>query len=233
MEKYSNKNQNDNNPCEQISPMFQLLSPEELQIVDKNRITIHFKSGEIIQKQGTFMSHIIFIVSGMAKVYFERADQSNTILRIVKPMSFVGGPGIYSDHLYHFTVSAMKETSVCYFDFALLKSILDQNKAFGAEFLKDFSISILEVYNRLMTLTHKNVTGKMAYTILYLFEEVYKNNEQFISISRHDLADLSSVSRDSSVKILRDFQNEGIIRITDHTIELLKPDTLRMIQSVG
>jgi CRP/FNR family transcriptional regulator len=84
-----------------------------------------------------------------------------------------------------------------------------------------------------MNLTNKNIAGKMAYTLLYLFEEIYENKEQFVHISKNDLADLSAVSRDSSVKILRDFQNEGIIRMTDHTIELVKPDTLRMIQSVG
>jgi len=233
MENRIEKNQNESYSCELISPMFQLLSPEELQLVDKNRLTIHFKAGEIIQKQGTFMTHIIFIVSGMAKVYYEREDQNNTILRIVKPISFVGGPGIYSDHFYHFTIAALKDTSVCYIDFAIFKNILNQNIAFASEFLKDFSNSILSVLNRLMTLTNKNIAGKMAYTLLYLFEEVYENREQLISISNHDLADLSAVSRDSSVKILRDFQKEGIIRMTDHVIEIVKPDTLRMIQSVG
>jgi CRP-like cAMP-binding protein len=233
MESLIDKNQNDNYPCEQISPMFKLLSPEELQIVEENKINIHFKAGEIIQKQGTFMSHIIFIVSGMAKVYFEREDQNNTILRIVKPMSFVGGPGIYSDHFYHFTIAALKDTSVCYIDFAVFKNILNQNIAFASEFLKDFSISILSVYNRLMALANKNIAGKMAYSLLYLLEEVHENKEQSISISKHDLADLSAVSRDSSVKILRDFQKEGIIRMTDHVIEIIKPEKLRLIESVG
>lgn len=233
MENRIEKNHNNCYTCEQISPMFHLLSPEELRTANENRLIIHFKSGEIIQKQGTYMSHIIFIVSGMVKVYFEREDQNNTILRIVKPMSFVGGPGIYSDHLYHFTVAALKETSVCYIDFTLFKNILNKNAAFAAEFLKDFSISILSVYNRLMALTNKNIAGKMAYTLLYLFEEVYENREQIISISKHDLADLSAVSRDSSAKILRDFQKEGIIRMTDHLIEIIKPDALRMIQAVG
>jgi CRP/FNR family transcriptional regulator len=213
--------------------MFLLLSPEELDLVNKTRINIHFKPGEIIQKQGTSMTHIIFIVTGLAKVYYEGENEVNTILRIVKPMSFVGGPGIYSDHLYHFTVSALNETSVCYFDFTIFKNILNQNVAFASEFLKDFSISILSVYNRLMALTNKNIAGKMAYTLLYLLEEVYENREQFISISKHDLADLSAISRDSSMKILREFQKEEIIRMTDHMIEIIKPDTLRMIQSVG
>lgn len=126
----------------------------------------------------------------------------------------------------------MKETAVCYIDFAVFKKILNQNIAFAAEFLKDFSLSILSVYNRLMTLTNKNISGKMAYTLLYLFEEVYENQEQHIIISKNDLADLSAVSRDSSVKFLRDFQHEGIISITNHTVELLKPDKLRLIESV-
>ena len=216
-----------------ISPMFLLLDAEELQIVNRNKIQIHFKAGEIIQKQGTSMTHIIFVLSGLVKVYFEGGDQCNTILRIVKPMSFVGGPGIYSDHLYHFTIAAMTEASVCYFDFAVFKTLLDQNKVFAAEFLKDFSISILSVYNRLMTLSHKNIAGKMAFTLMYLFDDVYGGKEQMISISRHDLADLSAISKDSSVKILRDFQNEGIIRMTNNELELIKPETLRMIQSVG
>ena len=224
MENHIKSYQNDCIPCERISPMFMLLNPDELRTLNENRINIHFKSGEIIQKQGTSMTHIIFIFSGLVKVYFEGEDEVNTILRIVKPMSFVGGPGIYSDHLYHFTIAALNETSVCYFDFALLKNILDHNNAFASEFLKDFSISILSVYNRLMTLTHKNIAGKMAYTLLYLFEDVYENKENSILFSKHDLADLASVSRDSAVKILRDFQHEGIIRMTDHKIEIIKPD---------
>jgi CRP-like cAMP-binding protein len=213
--------------------MFRILNPDELQMVKENRINVHFKAGEIIQKQGTFMSHVISVNAGLAKVYLEGENTSNTILRIVKPTGFIGGPGIYSDQLYHFTVSAMKETSVCFIEITTFKSILDQNKAFASEFMKDFSLNVISVYNRLMSLTQKQTAGRLAYALLYLFEEVYQNSETSISISRHDLADLSAISGDSLVKVLRNFQHEGIIRISNSELELIKPDTLRMIQSVG
>jgi len=233
MENSNEKSHNDCLTCERRSPMFQMLSPDELQMVKDSRLNIHFKAGEIIQKQGTFMSHVISVNSGLAKLYLEGKNTSNTILRIVRPTSFIGGPGIFSDQLYHFTISAMKDTSVCFIDIVVFKNILDQNKAFASEFMKDFSMNVIWVYNRLMALTQKQTAGRLAYALLYLFEEVYENSETIITISRHDLADLSAISRDSAVKILRDFQNEGIIRMTNNELELLKPDTLRMIQSVG
>jgi CRP/FNR family transcriptional regulator len=233
MENCREKNQNDCLTCERKSPMFMMLSLDELQIVKENRINIHFKAGEIIQKQGTFMSHVISINSGLVKIYLESQTNGSTILRIVKPTSFIGGPGIYADQLYHFTVAAMQDTSACFIDLAVFKNILAQNSSFAAEFMKDFSLNVISVYNRLMSLTQKQTVGRLAYALLYLFEEVNESSKTVISISRHDLADLSAVSRDSSVKILRDFQKEGIIRMTDHTIELLKPDTLKLIQSVG
>jgi len=213
--------------------MFLMLSQDELQMVKQNRINIHFKAGEIIQKQGTFMSHVISLNAGLAKIYLEGENTSKTILRIVKPTGFIGGPGIYSDQFYHFTVSALKDASVCFIDITIFKNILNQNKAFAAEFMKDFSLNVISVYNRLMALTQKQTLGRLAYALLYLFEEVNESKEAVISISRNDLADLSAISRDSMMKFLRSFQHEGIIRITDHTIELLQPETLRMIKSVG
>ena len=213
--------------------MFNLLSVEELQIIKHNKITIHYEAGEIIQKQGTFMSHVISVNSGLVKLYLEGDNQSSSILRIVTPTSFIGGPGIFFDQLHHFTVSAMKKTSVCFIELNAFKKILNQNNVFAAEFMKDFGKNVVSVYNRLITISQKQLAGRMAYALLYLFEEVYENKVAIIAISKKDLADLSSISRDSAVKILRDFQNEDLIRYTNNEVEIIQPETLRMIRSIS
>ena len=213
--------------------MFNLLSNEELHIIRDNRITIHYEVGEIIQKQGTFMSHVISVNSGLVKLYLEGDNHSNTILRIVTPTNFIGGPGIYFDQLHHFTVSAMKKTTVCFIDLNVFKNILNQNSAFATEFMRDFSKNVVSVYNRLITISQKQLAGRMAYAILYLFEEVYENKAVIIVVSKQDLADLSAISRDSAVKILRDFQQEALIRYTGNEIEILQPEALRRIWSIS
>jgi CRP/FNR family transcriptional regulator len=213
--------------------MFDLLTEEELILVRENRINLHFKAGELIQKQGTFMSHVISVNAGLVKVYLENEGVNNAILRIVASTNFIGSPGIWGDQHYHFTVKAMTDSSVCFIRYETFKEILERNKRFAGACLNDFSRSVLSTYNRLIRLTCNQQPGKMAYTLLYLFDEVFGGKEKKISIGRQDLAEMSSLSRDSAVKILNDFQREGIILISGNDIELLKPEMLQRLQTFG
>jgi len=50
---------------------------------------------------------------------------------------------------------------------------------------------------------------------------------------KQDLSDLSGMSKDSVIRILHDFQDDGIIRVTDNEIELLDPEGLKRISRFG
>lgn len=219
--------------CDLKSPLFCFLSDEELQLVRDNKITVVFKKGETIRKQGTYMSHVISVNAGLAKMYLEGLDNHNAIIRIVKPTNFIGGPGLFLDRLHHYTVSALIDTTVCFIDVDLFKDLIDRNKTFAHELMKDFSKNILSVYNRLIFLTQKQMPGRMADTLIYLFDEIYNSRKFTLHLSKQDLADLSGMAKDSAIKILRDFQNARIISMNDHDIELLDYDALRRISRTG
>ena len=219
--------------CESMSQLFRLLSLEELLLVDANKIHVNFKSGETIRKQGTFMSHVLSVNSGLAKLYLEGINGRSAILRIVKPTNFIGGPGIYFDQLHHFSITALVDSSVCFIDLQVFKKILTENKLFAEEFLRDFSRDVLTVYNRLINLTQQQMPGRMAHALLYLHDEIFQQSRFPMVLSRPDLADLSSMSRESAIKILREFRNEGLIRISDNHLELTDIQTLRSISHIG
>ena len=210
-----------------------LLSDEELDEIQKNRVNVIFKPGETLRKQGTAMTHVISVNRGLAKLYLEGVDHRNAILRLVKPTSFIGGPGIYLDLMHHYTVTALMESSVCFIDMNVFKKIIKQNSRFAEEFMKDFSRNTISVYNRLIYLTQKQMPGRMADTLLYLFNEIFQSTKLPLLVSKQDLADLSAMSKDSAVKVLREFQNEGIIKINDHEMELLNPEGLSTISKIG
>lgn len=210
-----------------------MLNNEELALVKDNKITVKFRKGEIIRKQGTYMSHVVSLNSGLAKTYLEGVEHRNAIIRIVKPTNFIGGPGIYLDQMHHFTISALMDSSVCFIDMKIFKQLIEQNKNFAGEFLKDFSRNILSVYNRLIYLTQKQMSGRLADTLLYLFEDVFESPRFHMVLSKQDLADLSGMSKDSAVKVFREFQNERIIRSVGNELELLDPETLKKISRIG
>jgi CRP/FNR family transcriptional regulator len=179
------------------------------------------------------MTHVLSLSSGLAKLYLEGIDQRNIILRFVQPTNFIGGPGIYLDLMHHYTITALIESSVCFIDIQVFKNIIKQNVSFAEEFMKDFSKNTLSVYDRLINLTQKQMAGRMADTLLYLFNDIFQTNKFPDLVSKQDLADLSAMSKNSGVKILREFQNEGIIRITDHEMELLNVEALKKISKIG
>jgi CRP/FNR family transcriptional regulator len=170
---------------------------------------------------------------GLVKTFIEGMEHRNAILRIVRPTNFIGGPGLYLDQVHHFTITALMDSSVCFIDLKIFKQLIEQNKKFAEEFLKDFSRNVLAVYNRLVNLTQKQMPGRMADSLLYLFEDVFESPKFTMFLSKQDLADLSGMSRDSAVKILRVFLNEGIIRSDGDELELLDPQALKKISRIG
>ena len=219
--------------CECKSSLFLLLSDAELELVEQNRVNVVFKPGETIRKQGTAMTHVISVNRGLAKLYLEGVEHRNAILRFVKPTNFIGGPGIYLDLMHHYTVTALMESSVCFIEIQVFKKIIRQNSLFAEEFMKDFSRNTLSVYNRLIYLTQKQMPGRMSDTLLYLFDDIFQSSRFPMVISKQDLADLSAMSKDSAGKVLREFQNEEIIRITDHEMVLLDAEALKRISRTG
>ena len=140
---------------------------------------------------------------------------------------------MYIGQIHHFSITALVDSVVCFIDIKIFKQLLNENKEFAEEFMKDFSLNILSVYNRLIYLTQKQVHGKMADSLLYLFEDVFERLKFKMVLSKEDLADLSAMSKDSAVRVLKEFQNVGIIRFEDDDIELLDPEALKKISRIG
>jgi len=219
--------------CDRKSALFKWLSDKELENIRDNKLTIRFNKGETIRKQGTPMSHVISVNSGMAKLYLEGIENKNAILRIVKATSFIGGPGIYLDQLHHFTVTALTDIIVCFINVNTFKDIISSNRMFGEEFMRDFSKNILSVYNRLIQLTQKQMPGRMADALLYLMDEIFESSSFEMLLNRQDLAELSAMSKDSAIKVLRQFEADGIIRTHSHMLEITDQEQLRRISKTG
>lgn len=215
------------------STMFNYLSPGELKRINEHRFEIKFNKGEIIRKQGAFLSHVISINSGLAKLYIEGLNNKKLILRIIKPTTFIGGPGMYFDQRHHYTVSAIMDTSACFIEIKIFKEIIHSNPQFAAEFMKEFSINMLSTYDRLINISQKQIPGRMAKALLYFSDEIFNSNTIETVISKQDLADLTSMSRDSAVKILRTFKDEGLIDTDQAFIEITNKDALIKISNIG
>lgn len=115
----------------------------------------------------------------------------------------------------------------------VFKQIMQVNSKFAFEYISLINNNLLEITAKMHNLVRKHNTGKIAETILYLESEIYQTNPYTFNLSSSDIADLSGMGRDSAIRILNEFNNEGIIEYDKKSIKIVNRDLLESISENG
>ncbi len=214
-------------------PIFTSLTDEQFELINEARCKVKFRPGEVIFKQGTAMTHIVIVNEGLVKIYIEGISNRNLIIRLARPVTIIGGPGFLTDFKNHLTAVALEETSACFIDINTLTNLIKVNKDFAFDLLKWINEHVVENYIKFVELTQKGMHGRIAGALLYLHESVFMNSNNKITIKRQDLADLTAMSKESSIRILKELKDENIISVDGNTIILHKLENLIQISLRG
>jgi CRP/FNR family transcriptional regulator, polysaccharide utilization system transcription regulator len=219
--------------CDKKCVPFRHLTDEELNLVNDNRQEVSFRAGEIIVKQGTSLTHAFTLSTGLAKVYLEGYDNRDLILKLVKPSEMVVGPGMFMDKKHHFSVSAVVNSTICLIDMGIFKQIFFNNKLFAEEFMREFSSRYAQTFHKFVSTCQKQMNGRIAEALLYLSQEIFGATEFDILLSRQELADFTGLSKESLIRILKEFKDDKIINTRSNHIEILNIKALEKYSEVG
>jgi CRP/FNR family transcriptional regulator, polysaccharide utilization system transcription regulator len=219
--------------CNERIPLFTELTDGELEIINDKRFEVHFNVGENIIKQGTVASNLVYLTTGLAKQYIEGYDHRNLILEIIKPWSVFGGTGIYVDMRYHYSVTALEEATACFIDIVNFKKLIRLNPDFAERFMNYCGTCSTNTFEHLVGITQKQMHGRIADVLIYLAERIHNNLEFDITLSRQDIAEFSGMSKDSAIRIIKEFENEGIVRASGKSININKMELLKEISIKG
>jgi len=218
--------------CFKRCPSFGLLSESELDSLNNTRTEVNFKKGEIIYKQGTPLTHMVIIHSGYGKIYMESSKGRNLILCYTKALDLNGGVGVFIDKRHHSSHMAITDCEACFIEINTFNSVLRSNEAFREAYLKEHAQRVLHIYHQFTILTQKNMEGRMAESIIYLWDHVFDNGS-IKFVSKQDLSELTAMTKESAIRVLKGFKDDGLIEIIDHTINILNKKALEQITFYG
>ncbi|WP_163322443.1 Crp/Fnr family transcriptional regulator [Draconibacterium mangrovi] len=218
--------------CRCMSAPFKKLTNEELIQINRNRVEVNFKKGEIIAKQGALAAHIIYIKSGLVKVYREHANDE-LILSVENQGKILGLQALYSKNIYPYSVKAYTDTSVCLHDIKTIDSFIHNNAAFSASILRHLNDESLFSYNRMACLTLKQLHGRFADLLLCFSLRLFKRKKFSVPISKKDMAAITNMSQESLSRVIKEFVSENIIELKGKEITILDFDRVRHLSQVG
>lgn len=219
--------------CNSRSPLFDTLTKEELKLLNKDRYSVRFNKGEVILKQGTKANYLLSLIEGFAKVYIEGDHGRNLVLDFANPPRILGGPGAQIEGKHKYSVVAIRETLVCFIDLESFRQVFKSSPVFAEQFLIHCSGNYLAALDRMVGISQKQMHGRMADALIYLSEDVFANKTIGDDISRQDIAEYTSMSKDSAIRVLKEFERDRIINLQGRKIEVLKSNKLHDIADKG
>ena len=169
----------------------------------------------------------------MVKIYLEHENSNNVILGLIRPVNYIFEPGTFVDNRHHFSAVSCEETTACLIDNKLMQDLMVKNSLFANAYIKKISEQAIELYGRISGCNQKQAFGRMADAILYLMSKVYKANPVKLSVSRQDIADLAGLTKESSIRVLKRFKEDGVISLKGNNLEILKMSVLEVISKNG
>jgi CRP-like cAMP-binding protein len=219
--------------CMNRAPYFKILSPGELEIVNRDRYSVRYKAGEMILKQGTSSTHVLSLIDGIVKIYIEGMGDKNLLLSLQKPWALMGGPGMHTDRRVHYSVSAVTDVSICFIVLDNFNRVMNLNCRFANQLIGHISNQAVVMFDKMISLTQKQMHGRMADGLLYLANSFFNSTSFKLYLSRQEIADLTAMSKDSAIRILKDFERDGIISLETGHLSILDMDQLQDISRKG
>jgi CRP/FNR family transcriptional regulator len=219
--------------CDIQAPCFQMLLPEEAEAVRSSKTQVLFRKDDNLTKQGAFASYVLFIIDGYAKQYLEGDGIKNYNLRIIRPGEFVGLSTVFSENTFNYSSVAITDCHVFLVEKQAISGIAKQNGMFGYNIIKRYCEQNTNLINTVRNLMYKQMNGRMADALLYIDSLKKEKAEIFQLLSRKDLADFAGISTESAVKLLKTFEKDGLIKLNEKDIRIIKRNELLEISRKG
>ena len=219
--------------CDIPAPCLQLLLPEEIELVRASKTQVMFRKDDNLTKQGAFASYILFIIKGIAKQYIEGNGTKNYNLRIIKPGEFVGLSSVFTKQTLNYSSIAITDCQVILIENTVIEKLVKNNGLFGFNIIKRYCEQNANLFETVRSILYKQMNGHLADTLLYLDNFKTEFPEIFQLLSRKDIADFAGISTESAVKLLKNFERDGLIKLNEKDIQLLNKDSLIQIGQKG
>lgn len=213
--------------------LFNKLSKIELELLVSSKYNVRYKRGETILKQNTVSSNIVCLRKGIAKIYVEGSKDKNLILRVMKDTGIITSGVLATESIRPYTVAAVTDVECCFINSEKILTLFATNTVFALSLAEQYHDMCHHMFNTLVNLTQKYMPGRVADTILYLKNNVFQQNPFLMPFSRQELAEMSAMTKESFVRILKEFKSSYLVRLDGKYMEVIDEEALLTISKNG
>jgi len=230
------RNYNADDCIDNPKSVFTVLTPKEKEFLKQNYTCAFYKKGEIIFKEGDKPMGLMILAEGKVKIFKEGVGGREQIVRMAKPVGFIGYRALFAEENHTATAVAIEDSVSCIVDKESVYRVIRSNAELSMSIIRSFASELGFSHDRTVTLTQKHIRGRLAESLIFLKNTYgYEDDGKTIKIylSREDVANLSNMTTSNAIRTLSTFAQEGVISIDGRKIRILDLHKLERISDLG
>lgn len=181
-----------------------------------------------IFSEGSYPNYLYFLNKGKIKTFKTDNQGNEFITGLYKDGDFLGYTDLLENSNYTENAVALEDSEVCMIKRDDFFALIYNNRDVANKFIKMLSDNVVEREERLLKLAYNSVRKRVAEALIMLQKKYQQDGakEFTMAISRDDLSGLVGASKETVIRTLTDFKEEGLIQISGSKITLVKQEKL-------
>ncbi|KZS39792.1 hypothetical protein AWE51_09075 [Aquimarina aggregata] len=207
------------------------LPKKELKFIEENTTILRLKKGQVLFHEGTIPVAAYIISSGKIKKYATGLEGREHIFYLAKENDIIGHHELISKEAHSCSAACLTDCVVNLVPKKIFSQIITSNEDIKSRLLHTIAHEFGVFISNSRILAQHNVRERCAISIIKLREFFGVDKEGF-KISRKDHSNIVGTSVESLVRVLHDFKEEGVIKISDNNLYITNMDKLVKICNI-
>ncbi len=219
-----------------MSPLWQVLSPEDKRLISDNFVVHQYKKNQIIYAEHEEPEYLWILLKGKVKMYKSGIGDRVQILRLYRPVQYFGYRAYFAREPYVSSASAFEPSSLGLIPMRIVEEVIRRNNDLAMFFIHELSRNLGGSDTKIVNLTQKHIRGRLAEALLLLADNYGLEDDEAtlkIYMSREDLANLSNMTTSNAIRTLTSFVSEKLLLVDGRRIKIINEPMLRKISKFG
>lgn len=212
--------------------VFNKLKDEELQELDEHKGCGFYRKNQIIFSEDSHANGLYCINKGKIKVYQSTPEGRDQIIRFAKEGDVMGYRALLSGESFSASAMALDDATICFIPQQKLMELMERNTELGMKFMRLLCHNLEDAQDQMVNISYKNVRERVA-EVLLLLKETFGTEEDGetldVRLTREDIASYVGTATESAIRMLSEFNKDGLIELKGKRIKLTDlPGLLRL-----
>ncbi len=197
------------------------------------RLAHPFKRGEVVFHEGAMPQGLYVVCTGKVKVYKSSRTGQQLTTRVESPGDLLGHVTLLADEgPYTGTGEALEPSVVSMIDTRTFYNFLTKYPHAAHALMRELARDVRRGENKARDIAFKPARGRLA-DILIRMMQSRKPYPVVAGIKRRDLAEMAGLTIETTVRLLKDFEEREILRKKDKDLLILSEDRLRALSGAA